>query len=168
MEEMLDVVDCRNKVIGKERRSVIHEKLLRHRAVLLFVMDEKGRILLGRRSKEKEEYPDCWSFPVAGHVKAGESADDTIRRETMEESGLRIGAEFVKLLPAERESGNHFSYIYITRIKDPLNALKLDKRETSRLALWSKKDVEKRLESGADFSPIFAAAFRWLLKNGKI
>lgn len=88
MDEMLEVVDENNRVIGTEKRSIIIRDKLMHRAVTLFVVNEKGQILVGKRSKEKEEYPNRYSFPVSGHMKQGESPKETMRREVKEELGL--------------------------------------------------------------------------------
>jgi 8-oxo-dGTP diphosphatase len=44
-------------------------------------------VLLARRSSERRNYPDRWSFP-GGHVETGEALDDALMRELQEEIGL--------------------------------------------------------------------------------
>ena len=49
-EELFDVVDDSNQVIGQEKRSIVHTKGLKHRAVYCFVFDEQGKLLMQQRS----------------------------------------------------------------------------------------------------------------------
>ncbi len=46
-----------------------------------------GRVLLGHRHPLRRWYPDVWDLP-GGHVEAGESAPDALRRELHEEVGV--------------------------------------------------------------------------------
>ena len=45
------------------------------------------KILLARRSADRIAYPNCWSFP-GGHVEDGESLEEALFRETLEEIGV--------------------------------------------------------------------------------
>lgn len=56
------------------------------RGVGVFIIQD-GRLLLTFRSKG--EQPGVWEV-VAGHIKAGESAEGTAIREALEETGLTI------------------------------------------------------------------------------
>jgi 8-oxo-dGTP diphosphatase len=46
-----------------------------------------GRILLGRRSAEREFYPDVWDM-FGGHMEPGEGHEQTLVRELEEELGI--------------------------------------------------------------------------------
>ncbi|WP_282610564.1 NUDIX hydrolase [Pelagibius sp. Alg239-R121] len=48
----------------------------------------KEKILLVKRSPHRRNYPGKWSFP-GGHVEAGESIEDALKRELMEELAIR-------------------------------------------------------------------------------
>ncbi|MGW7684734.1 NUDIX domain-containing protein [Kribbella sp. NPDC054772] len=56
-------------------------------AVAALVRD--GLVLMVHRHPSRSAYPDCWDL-VGGHVEAGESPDQAVRRECLEELGVRI------------------------------------------------------------------------------
>lgn len=55
-------------------------------AVIVLVLDDHGRALLGRRA----EWPDGFFSTLAGFVEAGESAEITVIREMAEEAGVDV------------------------------------------------------------------------------
>lgn len=110
-QELVDLVDADNTVIGVVARSRVHgAPALRHRAVHVLVYDDRGRLLLQKRSAGKEIQPGRWDTSVGGHLAAGESYPAAAVRETAEELGLTIGADalvpvhgFVWRSPVETE-----------------------------------------------------------------
>ena len=64
MEEMFDVVDSTDKVIGRASREEIHRKGLLHRSTHLLVFDGSGRVLLQKRSMRKDRFPGRWDSSV--------------------------------------------------------------------------------------------------------
>lgn len=48
-----------------------------------------GKVLLVRRSPHVRHYPDVWDL-FGGHVEAGESLDEALRREAREELGVEV------------------------------------------------------------------------------
>ena len=92
-EELLDLIDADNTVIGTVPRSRVHgAPALRHRAVHVLVYDDRGRLLLQKRSSAKEIQPGKWDTSVGGHLAAGESYLAAAVREAGEELGLAIDA----------------------------------------------------------------------------
>lgn len=79
-----------------------------HRAVMFFVFDDEERVLVNQRSESKELYPGYWSIAFGGHVHAGESYDNAVRREVKEETNLeapaRLITSFQKRTADEREN----------------------------------------------------------------
>ena len=49
-EELFDIVNDSNEVVGQEKRSIVHAEGLKHRAVYCFVFDEQGKLLMQQRS----------------------------------------------------------------------------------------------------------------------
>ncbi len=52
-------------------------------------MVSHGRVLLVRRSPDARYYPDVWDL-FGGHVEAGESLEEALRREAREELGVEV------------------------------------------------------------------------------
>ena len=50
-----------------------------------------GKVLLVKRSPEMRFYPDVWDL-FGGHVEGGESSEDALRREAMEELQVELEA----------------------------------------------------------------------------
>jgi len=87
VEEHLDVVDGRDRVVG--RRSVadcIRNGLL-HRGVVIFLRNKRGDVYLQKRSAIMVWYPGRWSASCTGHVSSGESYLEGALRELKEELG---------------------------------------------------------------------------------
>ena len=87
-EELFDVVDEDDKVIGQASRRDVHEKSLLHRAVHILVFNPDGDLFLQKRSMSKDENPGLWDTSAAGHVGAGEDYHQTAQRELEEELGI--------------------------------------------------------------------------------
>jgi isopentenyldiphosphate isomerase len=108
VDELLDVVDDQDRVLSRAPRSRVLRDYLIHRAVMFFVFDDEERVLVNQRSEMKELYPGHWSIAFGGHVLAGESYDQAVRREIREETGLetepRLLTSFQKRTADEREN----------------------------------------------------------------
>ena len=88
MEELFDIVDENDAVIGRASRKEAHAVGHIHRSVLFFIFNGVGRIFVNRRSLNKEFYPGYWSIVFGGHVHAGESYEEAVARELKEEAGI--------------------------------------------------------------------------------
>lgn len=87
-EEILDIVDEKDTVVGKASYTEVHKKDLRHRIVQVFIQNKKGEILLQLRSQKKTSYPGFWTMSVGGHVSSGENYVQAAIREAEEELGM--------------------------------------------------------------------------------
>jgi 8-oxo-dGTP pyrophosphatase MutT (NUDIX family) len=52
-------------------------------------VDDAGRIFFQKRSATRTLFPNTWDV-VGGHVEAGETLEDTLRREVTEETGWQL------------------------------------------------------------------------------
>lgn len=86
--EYLYIVDENDNVLdSKPRHEVTSED--RCRIVLLWVTNEKGEVLLAKRSNTKKTFPGLWSYAVTGAVSHPESYEQAVIREMEEELGIR-------------------------------------------------------------------------------
>ena len=117
-EELIDVVDDQDRVVVVMSRSEVHRRGVLHRAVHVFLVDEKNRIYLQRRAWSKEQDPGLWDSSASGHVDSGESYDAAVERELEEELGVRVPLEpLFKVTACPETSGEH-SMLYRGRIVD--------------------------------------------------
>ncbi len=100
LDEILEIVDQDNKVIGKASRGECYQKGLLHRAVNIFIYNSKGEVFLQQRSEKKLKYPNVWDLSCSEHVKPGESFEEAAKRGLKEELG--IDTEFEEIIPIHR------------------------------------------------------------------
>ncbi len=115
-DELFDVVDGEDRVIGRAPRREVHARGLLHRATHVLVHDARGRIFLQRRSLSKDTFPDRWDSSCTGHLDAGEDYLTAARRELGEELGWHDAAlplQPVVKLPAGPETGQEFIEIFL-------------------------------------------------------
>lgn len=113
-DEIFDVVNERDEVIGQMPRGEVHRQGLRHRAVHLMVYDRRGQVFLQKRSLQKDCFPGAWDSSAAGHLDSGESYDACVLREAREELGLHLAALPEKIMRIEAcpETGMEFVWVY--------------------------------------------------------
>ncbi|MFD5426337.1 NUDIX hydrolase [Streptomyces sp. NPDC127084] len=87
-DEILDIVDLHDEVVGQAPRGEAYTRGLRHRCVFVQARDAQGRIFVHRRTATKLVFPSLYDMFVGGVVGAGESYDDAALREAEEELGV--------------------------------------------------------------------------------
>lgn len=93
--EYFDVVDDRDRVVGrKPGRKCLEEGLL-HRAIAILLFDERGAIYVQKRADWMGWYPGHWTLSVMGHVSSGETYHQAARRELREELGVRCRLKLI-------------------------------------------------------------------------
>ena len=145
-KEIFDVVNLEDQIIGQEERVLVHQKGLIHRAIHVFVRNEKNLWILQLRSQYKDTEPLSWTTSCSGHVDAGEGYLDAAVRECYEELGISTKhEELIELLHLSpcRETGNEFVRVYFTssRIR-PI----ADGNEIKSITCLSVKEISKLLK----------------------
>jgi isopentenyl-diphosphate delta-isomerase type 1 len=113
-EEIFDVVDENDVVVGQASRREVHRRDLRHRAVHVLIFNHRGEVFLQQRSLSKDNWPGVWDSSSSGHLDAGEAYDDCCLREVGEELGLDLASVPDRLfkLEANLETGWEFCWVY--------------------------------------------------------
>ena len=120
-DEIFDVVDDRDQVVGQEKRGEVHRLGLKHRAVHVLVFNQRGEVFLQKRSMQKDTFPGAWDSSASGHLDTGEEYDACATRELREEIGLVVQQPPLRLfkLNAQAETGQEFVWVYRVESEGP-------------------------------------------------
>jgi len=160
-EEIFDIVNERDEVVGQNTRREVHARGLWHRAVHVLVFNARGEVFLQKRSMKKDRQPGVWDSSCSGHVDSGENYDETAIRELREELGLKINEPLQKLfkIDACAETDSEFVWIYRCESEGPFQ-LHPDEIETG--GWFAPEHVSRWI---AEKPEEFATAFVLLWKN---
>ena len=115
-DEIFDVVDEADVVVGQATRAEVHTKGLLHRAVHVFVVNSRGELLLQQRSPSKDVHPGVWDSSVAGHLDAGEDYLSAARREMGEEMGIEdVEPQEIGIIAPSPATGWEHVRLYLVR-----------------------------------------------------
>lgn len=158
-DEVFDIVNERDEVIGRATRREAHARGLRHRATHVVVEDARGRVFLQKRSMAKDTAPGRWDSACSGHVDAGESYEAAAVRELREETGIDAEAlggvdalePLFTLAPCEA-NGWEFLRVFRLRSRGPFE-FALNAAEIERGEWWTKEALSRALaERPGDFT----------------
>jgi uncharacterized protein YhfF/isopentenyldiphosphate isomerase len=147
-EELLDIVDESDRVIGRLPRGEATARGLRHRCAFVFVRDGSGRVFVHRRTPEKLVFPSMYDMFVGGVVGAGEDYDDAALREAEEELGVsglpRPAPLFSFLYEGRGAAAGHtwWSRVYEVRCDLPVSP---QVEEVAWHAFLTEEELERRL-----------------------
>lgn len=142
-EELVDIVNEKDEVVGVATREEAHKQTLLHRLIEVWFYDRRGRVLLQKRSLQKTNLPGLLDFTVGGHVSSGESYEEGLLKEVREETGVLDSHEKFKLVKT-----------FVPQTDGDVNDLRLHVRKTY-LYLFE-GDFEK-----LSFDAAEVAGFEW-------
>lgn len=157
--ELIEIVDEKGnftgQIIDKEEA---HDKNLLHNEVAAFIINDRGQVLLQKRSADKRFNPNKWAL-CAGHVDAGESLDVAMLREIKEEIGLDVREQelhhFGERAFAIRDSDSHVTYFYYVKSNLAAEDFKIQESELSEVKWFDIDDVINMIEQD-DESIVFS------------
>lgn len=146
-DELLDIVDKNDTVIGQKHRSAVYaENLSNFRVVNAFIQNDKGELWIPRRSKNKRLWPLYLDASMGGHVAAGETYEEAFKRETMEELRIDISSvshKEIAVLTPSQHNVSAFMKVFLLQKNEPPNYNPDDFIE----AFWLKpQEIISRLE----------------------
>ena len=94
--ESLILVDEADREVGYLSKARCHEgRGVLHRAFSLLIFNDRGELLLQRRSAAKRLWPHYWSNSCCSHPRRAESMESAIHRRLQEELGLACPLHFL-------------------------------------------------------------------------
>src|SRR5476651_602127 len=120
-EEIFDIVNERDEVVGQNTRREVHARGLWHRAVHVLVFNARGEVFLQKRSMKKDIAAGKWDSSASGHLDTGEDYDACAVRELREEIGLAVTRAPERLFKLEprAKTGWEFVWVYRTEAEGP-------------------------------------------------
>lgn len=148
-EEYLDIVNEQGDIIGSAPRRLCHgDPSLTHRTVHVVVQSSDGRILLQKRSMDKDIQPGKWDTAVGGHLTLGESYEQAALREMAEEIGIHPAEPprplFTMAIRNTIESEQ--TRVFMTVSDGPFTP---QKEELDALRFWTPQEIREAMGTGS-------------------
>jgi len=156
-EEIFDVVNERDEVIGRHTRGEVHRLGLMHRAVHVLLFNSQGQVFLQKRSMKKDRQPGVWDSSASGHVDSGEDYDPCAEREVREELGVTLSTPAQRLfkLAASAQTDQEHVWVYRGQAEGPFT---LHPQEIERGGWFAPTEVTKWMaERPQDFASALLA-----------
>lgn len=152
-DEMFIVVDKDDKVLGyKTRHECHHNKSLIHRTIGSMIFNDKGQLLLQKRSATKDMDPNLWQISSAGHVVKGQTTLEAVHRELQEELGVDAPLTQMQKFLVTSENETELTTIFKGTHNGPFTT---DKEEVAEVKFFDPREIRLRV---ADHSLMFTKA----------
>ena len=155
-KEYLDILDINGNKIGvKERGQAKKDKDI-IKIVYLWIINEKNEILLQKRALNKKSNPGKWDCAVAGHILAGETSIDAIKREAKEELNLDIDVNSLKLIYSGKGNDGKIQFhdVFLLMSNVDIKEIKIQEEEVESVKYFDFKKLLEIYNSG-DFANDF-------------
>jgi isopentenyl-diphosphate delta-isomerase type 1 len=163
-EEIFDIVDEHDQVIGRRPRREVHRDGHKHRAIHVLVFNSRGELFLQKRSMSKDTHPGVWDSSSSGHLDSGEDYDACAIRELREEIGLVITHPPQRLFKIDAclDTGQEFVWVYKHNSNGPFT---LHPEEIERGDWFAPEHVTQWVQRAPqDFAPAFVLIWRKMYK----
>ena len=164
-DELFDIVNERDEVIGRAPRSEVHARGLLHRAVHVLVFNARGDVFLQKRSMLKDRQPGVWDSSASGHVDSGEDYDACAVREVREELGVTLMQTPERLFKfdASAATDQEFVWVYRAQHEGPFT---LPPEEIERGGWFAPAEVTRWIAARPqEFATAFAAIWQRLWQD---
>ena len=148
--EMFDRLTARGVHTGKVvSREEAHKTGAWHRAVLLFLVNDRNQVLMQRRSPHKSLWPNRWDGTGGGHVDASELGMFAVIRELREELGIEMAPGDVRYIGGclseqrtDKMWNRHWNEFFVAHGDVDVARIRLQETEVSEVA-WVNFDTLK-------------------------
>lgn len=147
MDELLDLVNENDEVIGEVWRSEAHKNNeIIHREIWIMIFNDKNEVLLQQRSKLKKNNPLLWTIACAGHVKRGKTPEEIAHIELKEELGFDTKLNFQNKSFEKKETESRFNWAYIGEYNGI--EMTIQKEEVEQIKFFTKDEFVELLKTG--------------------
>ncbi len=155
-KEYFDILDENGNKTGKIKlRSEVHRDGDWHKGVHIWIINDKGEILLQRRCATKDSNPNMLDISSAGHLTAGDESLSGAIRELKEELDLDVNPEelqFIKTLKRNSKYtstfiNNEFDDLYILRTTKGIDEMKYQEEEISEIFFVPYKEFKNMVKN---------------------
>jgi isopentenyl-diphosphate Delta-isomerase len=162
-QEIYNIVDENDCVIGKASRKYIHQNKLLHRSVHILVFNSRKELFLQKRALCKDESPGLWDTSTAGHVDAGETYLDCAHREISEELNIKVVLiPSIKISACKNTHGEHVQ-VYTCTTND---IIKVNPEEIDEGTFFNLFAIQENISNNPDqFTSSFKLLFNQILNN---
>lgn len=156
-DTLIDAVNERDEEIGRIPRGDVLREGRNFRTAHIFVVNDRGELLLQRLAAGRDRHPGRWGSSVAAYLFAGESYRAGAERRLEEELDLRTELRQLGKIEMRDEHSLKFVSAFLTRSNVAENH---DPGHLSELAYLRVSEVERSLRRKPEnFTPTFAALF---------
>jgi len=159
LTEKLEELDRFGNPTGKIiTREFAHNYGIYHKAVSLFLINDKKEILLQQRSLKKIRNAGLWDISVSGHVRFGEDEISALLRECQEETKYNLTEKDLKFLIRYKENrkfnekfiDNTWFNVYLAHVhtkNEDVNDL-----EVSQTKFFSVEELKEKMKTYNDLA----------------
>lgn len=166
-DEVLEIVNEDNVIIGRATRAEVYTKGLYHRAVSIVVLNSERMMLLQQRSSAKRIFPLFWDLSASEHLKPGESYEEGAKRGLEEELGIkgvpvrRIRESHISLNEYGGRKDYEFAELYLAVADEPIS---IDRQEVAQAGFYPLSHISQ-LEAKGLLTPWFQDEWNWMKNN---
>lgn len=146
----IQIVDDQDNLIGVKERVELDFKTDIYRVSALWLTNSKGQTLLAKRAAVKDKDPGKWGPAVAGTIDEGETYDENIYKEAMEEIGLK-GEKFTQSIKMHvTHPGNYFCQWYCVKLDRDVENFTMQADEVGELEWVDIEQMKQELKTNPD------------------
>ncbi|MBX9136174.1 MULTISPECIES: isopentenyl-diphosphate Delta-isomerase [unclassified Clostridium] len=164
MKEIIICVDKNDNEVGHIEKMDAHIKGLLHRALSIFIFNEKNELLLQKRYSGKYHSPGLWTNTCCTHPNKDESTDDAAIRRLQEEMGfscdLKEVFSFMYYIKFDNDLIEHeFDHVYFGRYSNEISINPLEVEDYKWISL---DNIKVDLKTNPDNYTFW---FKYIIEN---
>lgn len=142
--EIWNILDEEGNITGKTMKKgdkIVWQEGIYHQGADVWIVNLEGKILIQKRASQKKLEPNVWAM-TGGSVIKGETALETLKRETLEELGINLNVE--KAIKINHyKTGNVWLDEYIVEQEVNLENIIMQDDEVSEVKFATFEEIEE-------------------------